>query len=81
MNTDAAFHEDSPHIGTFTYRLKGFDTTPTDHYMRTFFVAASPEFGGQKKFCMGSIPRHKVFDFATAQMILTYKQLNLFCRL
>lgn len=60
INSVIAFHEDSPHIGTFTYRLKGFDTQPTDHYMRTYFVAASPEFGGQKKFCMGSIPRHKV---------------------
>jgi Protein of unknown function (DUF229) len=34
--------------------------------MRTFFVAASPEFGGQKKFCMGSIPRHKVSTSARA---------------
>jgi hypothetical protein len=64
MNFDIAFHEDSPNIGTFTYRLKGFNAPPTDHYMRTYFVAAGPEFGAQKKFCMGSIPRHKVKYFA-----------------
>ncbi|KAG8232427.1 hypothetical protein J437_LFUL012858 [Ladona fulva] len=55
-----AFGEDCPNIGTFTYRLKGFNDPPTDHYMRTYFVAASPEYGGYKKFCMGSIPRHKI---------------------
>lgn len=54
-----AYAEDCPSIGTFTYRLKGFDEPPTDHYMRTYYVAANPEFGAQKSFCMGSVPRHK----------------------
>ncbi|XP_015126195.1 uncharacterized protein LOC107047849 [Diachasma alloeum] len=52
------FMEDVHHIGTFTYRLKGFDQQPTDHYMRTFYLAASPFFRNSKKFCLGGIPRH-----------------------
>lgn len=31
------YGEDAAKIGTFTYRLKGFDKQPTDHYMRTFY--------------------------------------------
>lgn len=55
-----SFMEDVQHIGTFTYRLKGFKEQPTDHYMRTYYVAASPFFKYSKKFCMGGIPRHMV---------------------
>lgn len=54
------FMEDVPHIGTFTYRLKGFRNQPTDHYMRTYYLATAPHFKYQKKFCMGSQPRHSV---------------------
>nr|CAD7573498.1 unnamed protein product [Timema californicum] len=55
-----AYLEDCPTIGTFTYRLKGFDAQPTDHYMRPYYMAASSEYTSHKKFCMGSVPRHKV---------------------
>ena len=34
-----SFNEDVPDIGTFTYRLNGFDEQPTDHYMRTYYLA------------------------------------------
>lgn len=54
------FMEDVPHIGTFTYRLKGFKKQPTDHYMRTYYLAASPYFKYSKKFCMAGVPRHMV---------------------
>ncbi|XP_065337765.1 uncharacterized protein LOC135938133 [Cloeon dipterum] len=67
-----AFHEDSPNIGTFTYRLRGFNEQPTDHYMRTFFVAAGPEYGGQKQYCMGSIPRHKIMMNQVKNLYRTY---------
>ncbi|XP_058788866.1 uncharacterized protein LOC131662900 [Phymastichus coffea] len=52
------FMEDVPHIGTFTYRLKGFQRQPTDHYMRTYYLAAAPYFKYSKPFCMGGLPRH-----------------------
>ncbi|CAK9833930.1 hypothetical protein ANTRET_LOCUS10540 [Anthophora retusa] len=54
------FMEDVHHIGTFTYRLKGFNKQPTDHYMRTFYLAATPYFQYYNKYCIGSIPRHMV---------------------
>jgi len=54
------YAEDVPDVGIFTYRLKGFDQQPTDHYMRSYYVDASPMFQHQKPFCYGSLPRHKV---------------------
>lgn len=56
------FMEDVHHIGTFTYRLKGFKTQPTDHYMRTYYLGAAHHFKYQKKFCMGALPRHSVIN-------------------
>lgn len=59
------FMEDVPHIGTFTYRLKGFDQQPTHHYMRTYYKAAAPYFKYYNKFCMAGTPRHVVNIFLT----------------
>lgn len=36
------YGEDAGVVGTFTYRLKGFDKQPTDHYSRTLFVVSYP---------------------------------------
>lgn len=58
----SGYAEDVPDIGIFTYRLKGFDEQPTDHYLRTFYVDASPKFKYQKPFCYGSMPRHQVLS-------------------
>ncbi len=52
--------EDMPDTGIFTYRLKGFHSEPTDHYMRTWYVDAVDTFKQQEPYCMGSTPRHKV---------------------
>lgn len=60
-----AFMEDTPSVGIFTYRLKGFSSVPTDHYMRPFFVDAEPDFKKHKPYCIGSLPRHKIMlDYA-----------------
>lgn len=59
------FGEDEPHLGCFTFRLKGFNETPTDHYMRTFYLAAHSQKWFNKQFCWGSQPHHKVhFQYA-----------------
>ncbi|XP_064086260.1 uncharacterized protein LOC135201342 isoform X1 [Macrobrachium nipponense] len=55
------FAEDQPHIGTFQYRLRGFDAPPTDHYMRPFFVKTYPEYKSHPNLCFRATPRHKVF--------------------
>jgi hypothetical protein len=55
-----SFNEDEPNIGTFSYRLNGFQEQPTDHYLRTFYQAISNDLNIYKKLCVGSIPKHKV---------------------
>ncbi|KAK0087881.1 hypothetical protein PV325_013870 [Microctonus aethiopoides] len=67
------FMEDVAHIGTFTYRLKGFKEQPTDHYMRSYYLAAAPYFKNSKKFCMGGIPRHKVMMNYITNIFDTYR--------
>ncbi|XP_035734477.1 uncharacterized protein LOC118447091 isoform X1 [Vespa mandarinia] len=67
------FMEDVHHIGTFTYRLKGFKEQPTNHYMRTFYLAAERYFRNYNKFCMGSIPRHVVMLNYIKAIFDTYK--------
>uniref|UniRef100_A0A914XIT3 Uncharacterized protein n=1 Tax=Plectus sambesii TaxID=2011161 RepID=A0A914XIT3_9BILA len=55
------YAEDSAALGTFTYRLKGFNKQPTNHYMRTFFMQAEKEI--KNRMCVGSEPQHVVHYF------------------
>lgn len=64
------FMEDVPHIGTFTYRLKGFNKQPTDHYMRTYYLAISPYLKTYKKFCVAGTPRHMVRKLGTKKIFI-----------
>ncbi|RZC34377.1 uncharacterized protein BDFB_009136 [Asbolus verrucosus] len=54
------FFEDVPELGTFTYRLNGFNESPTDHYMRPYYLASLGERHKWPKLCTGDTPRHKV---------------------
>ncbi|ESO91374.1 hypothetical protein LOTGIDRAFT_105659 [Lottia gigantea] len=53
------YAEDSPGVGTFHYRMKGWEKQPTDHYMRNFFIAADKT--SKKDYCFGSKPKHIYF--------------------
>lgn len=55
-----AFNEDQPKIGTFSYRLKGFNEQPTDHYMRNYYIAIESELRHYNKYCVGSRKKHQV---------------------
>lgn len=57
--------EDQPEIGTFTYRLKGFNKAPVDHYGRSFYLAAESHWRNEKR-CLGSLECHKVRVFIGA---------------
>lgn len=59
-----AFNEDLPDVGTFSYRLNGFQEQPTTHYLRPFYLAFQSEIKRHKRLCIGDTPRHKVmFDY------------------
>ncbi|XP_071512976.1 uncharacterized protein [Panulirus ornatus] len=72
------FAEDQPHIGTFQYRLRGFDSPPTDHYMRPFFVSVYPEYKNHPKLCLQATPRHKVFFNYVRDFMDEYKKFPKF---
>lgn len=55
-----AYAEDCPYTGVFTYRLKGFDALPTDHYMRSFYLEVDRVIRDHARFCLGDKPRHVV---------------------
>lgn len=71
-----AFNEDQPKIGTFSYRLNGFEKQPTDHYMRTFYQAVENDLNTYKKLCIGSRPRHNVMLDYTKDFIEKYNNTN-----
>ncbi|EDO44909.1 predicted protein, partial [Nematostella vectensis] len=52
------FSEDSPGLGTFNYRLKGFRHPPTDHYGRYFWLEANKY--DKNDYCTGNKATHKL---------------------
>lgn len=71
-----AFNEDQPKIGTFSYRLNGFDKQPTDHYMRTFYQAIESDLSHYKKLCVGSRKKHNAMLDYTKDFIEKYNNTN-----
>lgn len=55
-----SFNEDLPNVGTFTYRMNGFDQQPTDHYLRTFYLEVDNILSKTKPHCISNQPGHKV---------------------
>lgn len=55
-----SFNEDMPNVGTFTYRMNGFDDQPTDHYLRTYYMQALSMLSGSSPHCIGNQPDHLV---------------------
>ncbi|XP_071085366.1 uncharacterized protein [Haliotis cracherodii] len=72
--------EDMAFIGTFQMRMLGFDHQPTDHSMRTFYLSAERMYARNKKWCLGSVPRHQNFMkwFQDAYMMYGKKRKFMF---
>lgn len=68
MGYVTAFNEDIPDVGTFTYRLNGFNEQPTPHYMRNYYLAIAPELSSYSKLCVGQQKRHNVMLNYTTQV-------------
>ncbi|XP_013412040.1 uncharacterized protein LOC106174860 [Lingula anatina] len=51
--------EDEPNLGAFHYRLLGFNETPTDHYMRVFYLRKNEVSKMFQRFCLGSVSSHQ----------------------
>lgn len=64
--------EDQPSIGTFTYRLKGFNKAPVDHYGRSFYLAAESQWHNDKR-CLGSLECHKIMLQYTENLMSVYR--------
>ncbi|XP_039296130.1 uncharacterized protein LOC111050348 isoform X2 [Nilaparvata lugens] len=59
------YMEDTPDVGIFTFRLKGFSDQPTDYYLHTYYLDLKTQLHKHKPLCVGSMPRHKVMlDYA-----------------
>ncbi|CRL01832.1 CLUMA_CG015153, isoform A [Clunio marinus] len=71
-----AFNEDKPDIGTFSYRLNGFDKQPTDHYMRTYYQAVQNKLKSYKKLCIGEKTRHQIMLDYTKDFLEKYNNTN-----
>jgi hypothetical protein len=71
-----AFNEDQPDIGTFSYRLRGFNEQPTDHYMRTYYLAIDSDLHKYKRLCVGSRPKHMVMMDYTYDFMQKYNNTN-----
>nr|XP_970966.2 PREDICTED: uncharacterized protein LOC659581 [Tribolium castaneum] len=68
------YFEDVPELGIFTYRLNGFNETPTDHYMRPYYLASLGERRKWPRLCTGEIPRHQVMFNQMKNFFTVYKQ-------
>ena len=68
-----AHAEDMALVGTFQYRMLGFKEQPTDHNMRTFYLAAERMYKHNPPLCLGSKPRHRNFMQWFRDLFRTYK--------
>ncbi|GFT54430.1 uncharacterized protein NPIL_533871 [Nephila pilipes] len=68
------FAEDRPEIGLFNYFRGGFKNQPTDHYMRSFWLAvySSKLHRLSSNLCFGSIPKHLLQLKYTKDFVMKY---------
>ncbi|KAH8375052.1 hypothetical protein KR200_011679 [Drosophila serrata] len=68
-----SFNEDLPNVGTFTYRMTGFESQPVDHYLRTYYVQAEHMAAESQPNCIGHQPDHVTMLEYTKNFMLKYR--------
>ncbi|XP_030372616.1 uncharacterized protein LOC115622717 isoform X2 [Scaptodrosophila lebanonensis] len=68
-----SFNEDLPNVGTFTYRMNGFEEQPVDHYLRTYYVQAQNMLSDSPPNCVGHQPDHMVMLEYTKNFMMKYR--------
>lgn len=56
-----SYVEEQPAFSAFTYKLKGFNRPPVDHYLRTMLMVADKRKGENKNYCLGDTPKSLVW--------------------
>jgi hypothetical protein len=69
------YGEDTPHIGTFTYRMKGFKEQPTDLYMRPFYLQGWAKHFTSRNYCYSGVPRHSIMTDWAREFFETYERV------
>ncbi|RWS14514.1 hypothetical protein B4U79_12142, partial [Dinothrombium tinctorium] len=73
-----SYVEDGPNFGTFSYRLRGFDAKPTDHFGRPFYIEAQKQYKRHKPYCLGSQPRVRIMLDWSRQLFDVYPDIPKF---
>lgn len=73
-----AYAEDEAEISTFNFKKKGFNKSPTDHYIRPLVLAAGRQLKTKKirglNYCIGSQTSEEIILNYAYQFIDTYKE-------
>lgn len=69
------YGEDTPNIGTFTYRMKGFDRQPTDFYLRPFYLQGWSDHFSSRDYCYAGRPRHSIMMEWARELFETYERV------
>ncbi|XP_037813807.1 uncharacterized protein LOC119604954 [Lucilia sericata] len=67
-----SFNEDIPSVGTFTYRLTGFETQPVHHYLRTYYQEAENILSSSKEHCINHEATHLTMMEYTKNFMAKY---------
>lgn len=72
------FAEDQPKIGLFNYLRGGLQDPPTDHYLRTFWLAVqtSKLHLLSSSLCFGNVPKHLMQMHYTQDFVRKYNKLK-----
>jgi hypothetical protein len=74
------YSEDLPEINMFNYMYNGLSDQPTDHYMRTFWLAVekSLTYKMSSPSCLGATLKHFIFFDYLKSFLRQYKDSPVF---